>query len=148
MINLSQESKLTRHSNAIAAGQTTITPSSGIDMQGFENCLFMVLFGTIDVTAVTSIEIHTSSDDGVADAYTAIAGTKVTVLDSDDNRIFWVDAIRPRERYVKCVVSRGTADATVDGILAMQYEGGDEPTTHDTTVGGGELHHAAAEGAA
>ena len=54
----------------------------------------------------------------------------------------------PRAR-LRCVVDRGTQNATVDGIVALQYEANKEPVTQDaTTVGGQEFHHAPAEGTA
>ena len=149
MINLSTETKLTRHSNAVAAGTTVITPSAGIDMKGFLACKFVAAFGAIVATAVTSIEVHTSSDDGVADAYTALLGTKVVVADTDDNKLFYVEVLRPRERYLKLIVNRATANATLDGITAIQSGPESIPTTHDSaTVGGGETHTSPAEGTA
>ncbi len=148
-MNLSKAIKITRHSNAVADGTGTVTPSSGIDMKGFEGCLFKVLFGSITSGAATSIEVHTSSDDGSSDAYTAILGTGVTVADDDDNKVFWIDVYRPRERYLKLIILRATQNSTVDGIVAEQYSPKSKPTTHDsTTVGGGELHVSQAEGTA
>lgn len=148
-MNLSKNSKITRHSNAVAAGTSDITPANGIDMQNFEGCLFMVPFGAITANAVTSIKVQQSSDDGSADAYTDLLGTGVTVEDDDDNQVFWIDVYRPRERYLKLIVLRGTENAVIDGIIALQYGPRLKPTTHDsTTVGGGELHASPAEGTA
>jgi hypothetical protein len=46
-------------------------------------------------------------------------------------------------------VDRGTANAVIDGIIAIQYNANVEPVTHDsTTVVGSEFHHAPAEGTA
>ena len=148
--NLSSTGKITRHSNTVAAGTSDITPSSGIDMQdGYDGCLFMVEMGTITATAVTSIEVHQSSDDGGNDSYTAIVGTKVVIADDDDDKVFWLDMVRPRERFLKCIVKRGTANAVLEGITAIQYGAHTRPTTHDAaTVGGGERHVDAAEGTA
>lgn len=148
-MNLSKMTKITRHNNAVAAGTTDITPSSGIDMQNFEGCLFIVPFGPITAGAATSIKVQQSSDDGSSDTYADLAGTSVTVEDDDDNQVFWVDVYRPRERYLKLIVDRGTQNAVVDGIIAIQYGPKNLPTTHDaTTVGGGELHASPAEGTA
>lgn len=147
--NLSKNAKLTRHNNAAAAGQTTITPTSGIDMSGFESCMFVVAWGTIAATGVQSIEVHGSDDDGVADAYTALLGTKVTVADDDDNKLTYVEVVQPTCRYLKCVVNRATADSTVDGIFAIQSGAMKKPVTHcATTVSGGETHLSPAEGTA
>lgn len=143
---LSKNSKLTRHSNAVAAGTTDVEPT-GIDTAGFESCLFAVSFGTITSGAVTSIKLQQSTDNS---SFADLEGTAVTVADTDDNKVFWLDIHRPRERYIRCVVDRGTANAVVDSILAIQYNGVRvAPPTHDaTTVGGGEAHSSPAEGTA
>jgi hypothetical protein len=149
MQNISKQTKLVRHSNAVAAGVTTITPSAGIDTKGFAGCLFIVHWGAIVATGVQSIECHSSTDDGAADAYTALLGSKVTVADTDDNKITYLDIYHPRERYLKCIVNRATANSTVDAITALLYDPVVMPTTHDaTTVSGGELHVAEAAGTA
>ena len=147
-MQLGKNSKLTRHSNAVAAGTSTITPGSGIDMQNFESCLFMILWGAIVSGGVQSVEAHQSSDDGGSDAYTALLGSKVTVTDTDDNKITYVDVVKPRERYLKLIVNRATQNATVDGIIAIQYGPRKMPITQDSTVSGGETHVSPAEGTA
>jgi len=145
-MNLGKNTKIVRVSNAEAAATTDIN-STGVDTQGFNGVMFMVLFGTITASAVTSIHAEQSSDDGSSDAYADLTGTNVAVADDDDNQIFWLDINRPLERYVRCVVDRGTQNAVVDGIVAVLYDPIDMPTTHDaTTVGGGEVHSGVAEG--
>lgn len=147
-INLLANSKITRHSNAVAAGVTTITPVTAIDMAGYDSCTFLVAFGVIDASAVTSIEVHCSSDDGAVDTYTAVLGTNVVVSATDDNKIASIDVVRPPERYLKCIVNRATADSTVDAIIAIQTGAKALPVTADTTTVGNEVHQSPAEGAA
>ena len=117
-MNLSKRVKLVRHSNAVAAGTTVITPSSGVDTKGFRGCMFVVHWGAIVAGGVQSIEAHQSSDDGSADAYTALAGSKVTVGDDADNKLTWIDVHEPRERFLKCVVNRATQNSAIDSITA------------------------------
>ena len=143
-----QDNNTIRHSNAVAAGATTITPSSGIDMNAFSRCTFLVEWGTIVSGGVQSIEIHQSSDDGVADSYTALTGTNVSVADDDDNKVTIVEILNPRERYVKCIVNRATQNSTVDSILAIQSEPKTPGAVDDSTVSGTEAHASPAEGAA
>ena len=148
-MNLSNAIKVTRHSNAVAAGSSNETPSGDIDMQNFESCIFQVSFGAIVSGAATSIEVHTSSDAGVADSYTALLGTKVTVADTDDNKIAQVEVSKNLERYIKCVVNRATQNSTIDGITALQYGARVLPTTNDSsTVIANEIHVSPAEGTA
>jgi hypothetical protein len=142
------KNKFIRHSNAVADGQTAITPTASIDMQGYERCTFVVAWGAIAPTGVQSIEVHQSSaSDGSGDAFTALLGSKVVVTDADDNKLTTVEIYRPRERYLKCVVNRGTADSAIDGIVALLSNKGGRFVT-DATVSGSEVHASPAEGTA
>jgi len=146
-MNLGTDVKITRVGNAVAAGTTDIN-SSVVDMSGYEGVLFMVLFGTITDTAVTSTKAQQGAQADLSDA-ADLAGTGVTVEDTADNQVAWLDIYRPRERYVRCVVDRGTANAVVDGIIAIQYGPMGKPTSHDSsTVLGGEVHASPDEGTA
>lgn len=134
-MNLSKQTKVTRVSNAVAAGTTAIE-GAVIDMQGFEGVEFLVAFGTITSSAVTSIKLQEGDAANLSDA-ADLAGTAVTVADTDDNKVFVVDCYRPTKRYIRCVVSRGTANAVLDGMSAVQYQPRLKPCTNDaTTVGG------------
>ena len=134
MINLSKETKIIRHSPAVAAGTSTITPSAGVDCHGYESCLFIVAFGTIVTSAATSIKVQQSSDDGVADGYSDLLGTSVTIADDQDNKLAYIEIVRPEKRYLKLIVSRATQNSTVDGVVAVLSGAKYAPTTHDTTV--------------
>ena len=146
--NLSENVKLTRVSNAVAAGTSTIN-SSSVDMKEFTGCRFIVGFGTITAGAVTSINVETSNDDGSADSWTELAGTGVTIADSEGSKISFVDIYKPRERYLRCTVERATQNAVVDFIIAEQYAPSIAGTTDDSsTVVTGEVHVSPAEGTA
>ena len=146
-MNLSKNTKLTRVSNAVAAGTTDIN-STVIDMQNFEGVQFLVAFGAITAGAVTSIKVQQGAQSDLSDA-ADLEGTAVAVADDDDNKLFYLDVFRPRERYVRLVVDRETQNAVLDGIFAQQYGPRTMPTIHDsTTVGGGETHASPAEGTA
>jgi len=135
--------KYTLHHGAEAAAQTTITPASGIDMAGYETCIFLVHFGTITAGAATSIEVHTSSDDGAVDTYTALLGSGVTVADTQDDSIVTVEIKKPLERYLKCIVNRATQDSVVGNIIAIQGGARKEPVSNT-----GEVHLSPIEGTA
>jgi len=135
--------KKDRVSNAVAAGVTTVN-SDVVDTQGFDGCLFTVHFGAILATAVTSIKAQQGTlADGsdMAD----LAGTSVPVADTDDNALKFLEIKKPRERYLRCVVLRATANSTIDSIDAELYGPGLKPTTHAAEVAG-ETHHNPAEG--
>lgn len=137
-LQLSSQTKFIRVSNAVAAGTTDVTPSAGVDMTGFDSVCFFVLFGTITASAVTSIKAQQSSDDGSSDAYSDLEASSVTVADTDDNKIAWIDIHKPGKLYVLPIVDRGTQNAVVDGIFAVLYNARDMATTHDssTIIGG------------
>lgn len=147
-MNFGKDSKITVLSNAVAAGTTDID-SGSIDMQDFENVIFLIQFGAITSGAVTSVKAQQSSDDGSSDSFADLEGTGQTVADTDDDKLFGIEIIRPRERYVKAIVDRATQNAVVESIIAIQYNARKLPTTHDaTTVGGFETHDSPAEGTA
>src|SRR5690606_20784853 len=101
-MNLSKNVKITRVSNAVAAGTTDVN-SSVVDMANFEGVLFVVAFGAITAGAVTSILAQQGAASNLSDA-AALANSGVAVADDDDNQIFYLDIYRPQERYVRCVV--------------------------------------------
>lgn len=141
--NIARLGKVTRVMNAVAAGQT-LQSSSSVDMTGFGAVTFIASFGAITATAVTSVHLETSSDDS---SFNDLTGTNITVADDDDNQVAIIELDRPLERYIRCVISRGTANAVIDGIVAIQSRANVEPVTHDaSTVVDSEYHHAAAEG--
>lgn len=128
---------MARHSNAVAAGSTVITPSAGIDCESNNGCLFVVCWGAIVAAGVQSVEVHASNDDGVGDAYAIVTGSNIAVADTADNKITYVDVRRPPKRYMKCIVNRATQDSTVDAILAFCYDPRRRAVTQPATVSGG-----------
>ena len=132
--------------DAEAAG-TTARNSSAVDMQGWEGVLFIALFGALTATQVTAIKAQQATSSG--GAFSDLAGTKVGPLaDADDNKALVLDVKRPRERYVRCVVDRDTADAVIDGVIAIQYGARKVPAAHGATVAAAESHTSPAAGAA
>jgi hypothetical protein len=123
-----------RVSNAVAAGVTTIN-ATHVDMSGSESVVFAIHFGAIVSGAATSVKLQQgdlSDDSDMAD----ITGATLTVADTDDNRIALLEAVQPKKRYVRVVVSRATQNATVDTISALLFSRRKVPVTQDTTVQG------------
>ena len=145
-MNLLKEVKITRVMNAQAAGTTDVN-SNAVDMQGFESVLFVVAFGTIDAGAVTSIKVQESDDASFSTAYD-IEGSRVSIADDEDNKLLIIEVHKPLRRYVRVVVDRGTANAVIDGAIALQFGVGYLPVTQDSTVAASELHVCPDEGTA
>jgi hypothetical protein len=119
-----------------AAGTTAIT-SDAVDVSGFGGCCFLVPLGAIVGGAVTSLKVQQSSDDAATDDYSDVAGTSQTIADTDDDKLKYVDVLLPQKRYLKLLISRGTANATIGGILAVLYDAkGARPITQGTSVAG------------
>ncbi len=104
-----------------AAGVTTIT-SSAVDMAGYDGVTFLVPLGTIVSGAVTALKVQQSSDDAAADDYTDVLDSAITIADTDDDKLKYVDILRPGKRYLKLVVTRTVQNATLGGIIALQYQ--------------------------
>lgn len=147
-MNLSKNIAISRVLNAVAAG-TSAQTSSAVDMTGYEGCLFIASFGALTATQVTSIKAQQSSDDGSSDAYADLTGTLVGPLaDADGNKLLVLDVYRPRDRYLKCIVNRATANAVIDGVIAIRYGARVQPTVQGSTVAFIETHASPAEGTA
>lgn len=144
-MNLTKNVKIQRASAAVAAGTTLIT-SDAVDTKGFDGCTFLALFGAIVTGALTSLKVQGSHDNST---YVDLEGSAYTVADDQDSKIAYAEVARPQYRYLKCLVSRGTQNATLDGIVALLTGPAAAPVTHDAaTVMGGEVHASPAEGTA
>lgn len=147
-MNLSKFGKVTRVMNAVAAGTDDTQSSSVIDMKGFDAVTFIVGFGALTATAVTTVKAQQGAASNLSDA-ADLLGSAVSVADDDDNQVVVLEINHPRERYVRVQVVRATANAVIDFGIAIQTAAKSEPVTHDSaTVVSSELHHAPAEGTA
>lgn len=148
MNNGSYSETVIRVSNAAVAATTDIE-CTGVNTAGFDAVKFYTLFGAITGSAVTSVKLQQSSDDGSSDAYSDLEGSSVTVADDDDNQVVVHDCIRPAKQYVRVVIDRGTQNAVVDGVIAVLYKPFEAATTNDaTTVVGRKVLLTPAEGTA
>ena len=139
--------KVTRVMNAIAAG-TSDQNGTTLDMQNFEGVMFVAAFGALTATQVTALKAQQGAASDLSDA-ADLAGTLVGPLaDGDGNKCLILDVWRPEERYVRCVVDRGTANAVIDGVIAIQYGAKKLPVAHASSVAFAETHASPSEGTA
>ncbi len=132
MINLLKGTKITRVMNAVAAGVTNQNGTT-LDMSGFDGVMFIASFGALTATQVTSLKAQQGQQSNLSDA-ADLAGTLTgPMADADGNKVLVLDVYRPAERYVRCVVQRGTANAVIDGVVAIQYRGRKTPIAQDST---------------
>lgn len=132
--------------NYQAAAGTTVLTSEALDTQGFESVEFDLCVGAITAGAVTSIEIHQCDTSG--GTYAALLGSKVTIADTDDNKVVCREISQPRERYLKIVTNRATQNAVVESCVVRFHGAKEMPVSDDATVVGGEIHSSPAEGTA
>lgn len=124
--------KRTLHSTAVAAGTIDVTPTA-LSMAGFDSIAFEVVMGTITSGAVTSILVQQSDDAaGSPDSFDTIQS--ITVADDGDDKLYLTDTVRPSKAYVRCVIDRGTENAVVNSIVAIQYGARTLPVTHAASV--------------
>jgi hypothetical protein len=131
---LSDGIRVLRPINATAAGTTDIN-GTGVDMTldgGYDGVLFIALYGTLTATQVTKLKAEHSADDST---YGAITGAACTALgDSDGNGVQMLDVYKPQKQYVRPVIDRGTANAVVDGVIAILYKGRTPPAANHAVV--------------
>lgn len=149
-MSLKDYARIERCMNGVVAGTSDQT-SSAVDMKAggdFDECTFVALFGALTATQVTSIKCQQSDDDGSSDAYSDIAGSASAALaDADGNKML-AYTVRPTKRYLKLIIDRGTANAVIDGVLAIKTRGTPVVVTQPTTIVGWEVANVPAEGTA
>lgn len=144
---LLERTRWDRVSAGVVAGTSDVT-SATVDMavdNGYRGVQFCVPFGVITSGAVTTVKVQESADDS---NWADLAGTSITVADTDDDKMVLIDIYRPGKRYIRCIVDRGTQNAVVDGIFALLYENNMEPVSQSADVVGGEVHVSPAAGTA
>lgn len=134
-MNLSKCVQLTRVKSSVVAG-TTAVDSNILDMAGFDGVMFVALLGTVTSGSVLTLVTQqntANSTSGMATITGASAGVTDTAGEKSNGALI-VDVYRPLQRYVRAELTRTTANAVVDGILAIQYAAGHKPTTQDVTT--------------
>lgn len=114
-----------RVSNAVAAGTTAVN-SAWVDVANADGVRFIALLGTLTANQVTSMKLQGACLANQADAADLRDSTSNSVIqtanaaDADTNKVLVAEVYKPKVRYVRAVVNRGTANAVVDGILAEE----------------------------
>lgn len=127
-------SKTTRVSNAVAAGTTAVN-CTVLDMQGFESVLGICALNTLTATQVTSLKAQVGNAANGSDMADLVGAVTGNAADADSNKLLILEVVKPtNKRYMRFVVSRGTANAVIDSVVATQIAAHKAPTTQDTTV--------------
>lgn len=116
-----------------AAGTSDVS-GSAIDTAGFEGVMHVLQLGAIVSGAVTSAKLQHSATTTDGD-FTDVTGTSVTIADTDDEKVVYLDYRRPTKRYVRVLVDRGTQNATVSAV-AVCYGARSQPLDQGSNVNG------------
>jgi hypothetical protein len=135
---LAEEVRITRVENAAAAGTSELR-TDVLDMAGWDGVVFVALLGDVTATSVLTLTAftNTANSDSTPTPVAVPGGatTTFTAGASDaDNRLLVVDVLRPAQRFVFASLTRATANAAVDGIIAIQYLGRISPSIQPASV--------------
>ncbi len=124
-----------------AAGTSAIDGAAA-DMANFESITAVVPVGAIVSGAVTSLKWQQSADNSNWDD---LEGTSQSIADDADNTTVYSSVYKPKDRYVRIVISRATQNATIGGVIYLKYGARTIPVTQTLT---GEKFVTPAEGTA
>jgi hypothetical protein len=119
--------------NAVAAG-TSSQNGNTIDTLGYDSVAFVVAFGALTATQVTSIKLQSGDASDASDMADVSGATSGALADGDGTKLLALELYRPSKRYVRVVVVRGTANAVIDGGIALLYRGAQLPPAPHSTV--------------
>lgn len=127
------------------AGQSTGTTAVNgdvIDTQGYEGVMFVGSIATAN--AGNSVKAQQGA---LADG-SDMADLEATSIASGDNGdSFLLDIYRPRERYVRVVITRAGTTTVTGDVYALLYGARTYPVEHGATINA-ETHVSPAEGTA
>lgn len=133
-MSLLKNVKITRVAASAVAAQTDVSGSI-LDMAGFDGVLFIGLLGDVTDTSALALKAETNSVNLTAGMAALVGGPAFTAnATSADNAVLLLDVYKPREQFIRPVLKRGTANAVVDGIIAIQYGAASKPTVNAASV--------------
>lgn len=135
-MSLLKNIKVTPVAASAVAAQTEVL-TSVLDMSGFDGVMFIALLGDVTATSVLTLTAkgNTASSTSSPTPVTQIATAAFTAGASDaDDKALVVDVYDPMLRYAFASLTRTTANAVVNGIIAIQYTAEYKPTTQAATV--------------
>lgn len=134
MKTLTQECLSIRHINATAAGTSAVNGAAWQSMAGYDSVRAVALIGALTATQVTSLKIQEADDSSGTNARDITGAVTAAMADGDSNKMLIVEAARPQKAYVRATISRGTANAVVDGCVLELFNARVAPVTADSTV--------------
>lgn len=120
-LNFLRDCKITRVEASAVAGTTTLTTDI-LNMQGYDSVCFIALLGDVTDTSVLALKVlGNATNDTVSPTEYAGNAAFTAGASNADSKMLIVDVQKPRDQYVYATLARGTANAVLDGIIAIQY---------------------------
>lgn len=122
---------------AAATAATTELVTDVLDMSGYDGVMFIALTGDVTASSVLTLTVKANSANSVSSPtpITQKATDAFTAGASDaDSKALVVDVYKPTLRYVFASLTRTAQNAVIGGIIAIQYQAKDMPTSQDATV--------------
>lgn len=119
-----------------AAGQSTLT-TDVVDMQGFDSVAFIAYLGDVSDTSVLTLTAKTNTANSTSSPTPTTLAQTVTFTagaSNADDKLLVLDLHKPRDRYVFATLARATANAVLNGIIAVLYNADQKPVTQDASV--------------
>lgn len=120
----------------VTAGTSAINSSVILDMQGYDSVCMFAQLGTVTSTCVLTLNINSNTTSSTSGA-TLETGATCTVTDAGGNTsgdVLLVDLFRPSKRYVYANLTRTTANAVINSIIAIQYNTKNYAATQPASV--------------
>lgn len=138
MQNLLKDCKVVLVNSGAAAGQTEVD-SSIVDTAGYDGVMFIAILGTVVDTCVLQLAAQGNTLNqagGMAQISNQI--TPSVTAAGNSNSLLVIDTLFPagskNYRYVRAALTRTTANATVQGIVAILYEAKNKPVAADASI--------------
>lgn len=135
-MNLLKNLKVTVVNGAAVAGTSAVN-STIIDMAGYDGVMFVAVTGAFTTGTVVSLKAQqntVNSTSGMADITNAATPPFTSAAGAESLGGFVLDVYRPQQEFLRAVLTRTTANAVLDSIIAIQYCGNKHPDVQDVTT--------------
>ena len=120
---------------ATVAGTNDTLTGDIVDLQNYDSVCLIAILGDVTATAVLTLKAMCGDASNLAGgAYKATTATGTAAAADADNKLMILDVVKPGTRYVRADLVRATANAVVDGIIAIRYNARTVPTTQPADV--------------
>jgi hypothetical protein len=119
----------------IMAASSTDHYTDCLDMRGYEGVAFIINSNTTGATAFTAYAQMSATSSGTG-TFVDVYGSTVshTTGFNVQAAVEVIDVFRPKYRWVRCYVDRGTTDESMS-IMALQYRPISAPPSFSTAAG-------------